>query len=90
MKAGYETWIFSREQMSKIKQLLQLKKAGASNRQIARDLKMIMVKVIAIAKTITTFQIRLPNRSVYTETLCTTLWQKAIKPFIDALSHTIR
>lgn len=71
--------------MSKIRQLLQLKKAGASSRQIARDLKMSMVKVIAIAKSITTFRIRLPNRFVYTETLCTTLQQKAINPFIDAL-----
>ena len=37
-------------------------------------------KVLAIAKTITTLRIRLPNGSCYTETLYTTSQQESIKP----------
>lgn len=51
------------------------------------NMKMSVDRVIAIAKTITTLRIRLPDGSVYTETLCTMPQQKAIKPLIDALSY---
>ncbi|MCI2108189.1 MAG: hypothetical protein LKK12_04070 [Bacteroidales bacterium] len=54
-----------------------------------RGLEMIMSadKVLAIAKTITTLRIRLPNESIYTETLYTTPQKEAIKPLLDALEH---
>ena len=51
------------------------------------DMKMSVDKVQEIAKTITTFRIRLPNGSVYIETLFTTPQQEAIKPLLDALDH---
>ncbi|MCI2133526.1 MAG: hypothetical protein LKK12_03990 [Bacteroidales bacterium] len=55
--------------------------------RMIRALEMIMSadKVLAIAKTITTLRIRLPNESIYTETLYTTPQQEAIKPILDAL-----
>ncbi len=43
--------------------------------------------MLSIAKTITTLRIRLPNGSVYTETLYTTPQQEAIKPLLDALEQ---
>ena len=50
-------------------------------------MKMSVDKVLEIAKTITTLRIRLPNGSVYTETLFTTPQQEAIKPLLDALDQ---
>lgn len=51
------------------------------------DMKMSVDKVLEIAKTITSLRIRLPNGSVYTETLFTTPLQEAIKPLLEALDQ---
>ena len=50
-------------------------------------MKMSVDKVLEIAKTITTLRIRLPNGSVYTETLFTTPQQETIKPLLEALDQ---
>lgn len=42
-------------------------------------------RVLAIAKTITTLRVRLPNGDPYTQTLFTTPQQEAIKPLLEAL-----
>ena len=57
--------------------------------RVTRELgmKMSVDKVLEIAKTITTLKIRLPNGSVYTETLFTTPQQEAIKPLLDILDQ---
>ena len=51
------------------------------------NINMSVDKVLEIAKTITTLRIRLPNGSVYTETLFTTPQQEAIKPLLEALDQ---
>lgn len=51
------------------------------------DMRMSVDKVLAIAKTITTIRIRLPNDSIYTETLYTTPQQESIKPLLEALNN---
>lgn len=54
------------------------------------DMKMSVDKVLSIAKTITTLRIRLPNGSVYTETLYTTSQQESLKPLLEALERDTR
>jgi len=63
-------------------------------KELERRIRMLGVnfsvdKVLAIAKTITTLKIKLPNGETYTETLYTTPQEKAIKPLIDALKPEI-
>lgn len=53
-------------------------------------MEMSVDKVLAIAKTITTLRIRLPNGSIYSETLYTTPQQESIKPLLDALVRDAR
>ena len=50
-------------------------------------MKMSVDKALEIAKTITTLKIRLPNGSVYTETLFTIPQQEAIKPLLKVLAQ---
>ena len=49
-------------------------------------MKMSVDKVLEIAKTITTLRIRLPDGSLYTETLFTTPQQEDIKPLLESLA----
>lgn len=51
------------------------------------DMRMSVDKVLTIAKTITTLRIRLPNDSIYTETLYTTPQQESIKPLLEAINN---
>ena len=50
--------------------------------------KMSVDKLLSIAKTVTTLRIKLPNGDVYEETLYTTPQQEAVKPLIEALTHS--
>ena len=43
--------------------------------------------MLAIAKTITTLRIRLPNGSTYTDTLYTAPQQESLKPLLEALAR---
>lgn len=54
------------------------------------NMKLRVDKVLAIAKTITTLRIRLPNGSTYTETLYTTPQQESLKPLLEALARYAR
>ncbi len=57
--------------------------------RVIRELgmKMSVDKVLEIAKTITTLRIRLPNGSVYTETLFTTPQQEDIRPLLELFAQ---
>ena len=51
-------------------------------------LGMSVDRVLWIAKTITTIRLRLPNGETYSQTLFTTPQQEALKPLIEALTHS--
>ena len=47
-------------------------------------------RLLAIAKTVTTLRIKLPNGRMHSETLYTTPQQEAIRPLVDILARDAR
>lgn len=53
-------------------------------------MNMSVDRLLAIAKTVTTLRIRLPNGQLHSETLYTTPQQEAIRPLIEILARDAR
>lgn len=53
-------------------------------------MNMSVDKLLAIAKTVTTLRIKLPNGQLHSETLYTTPQQEAIRPLVEALARDAR